>query len=380
MFLNGVIILTFIWYRTILLFITEFFEKRYPLYGKPFSVIIPVYNEEVDLLKKCLKSVYLADGDKEIFIVNDGSTSQETKSYLEELNRRLEHKSNKISVITLERNSGKREAHKAGFIKAKHDIIVVLDSDTVVDKNSFTELLRPFNDSLVGATTGEIKALNENETLVTKIQAARYWTGLNVDRKSQSFFGIVTCCSGALAAYRKKLVIDYLDEYTNQFFFGEKCDSGDDRYLTNLILRNWRVKYVGDAVAYTSVPRTFSKWIRQLLRWKRSFIRESLICLKNSWKKKKLLFFETLFNLVLPIFFVGVRFLFIVTIILYPYFLLLALPAMLLATLARDSHILVEKPKKMIYIFYYIFLYNFVLYWLYFVALFTFKNTKWGTR
>src|SRR3989344_4386434 len=137
LFLNGVIILTFIWYRTILLFITEFFEKRYPLYGKPFSVIIPVYNEEVDLLKKCLKSVYLADGDKEIFIVNDGSTSQETKSYLEELNRRLEHKSNKISVITLERNSGKREAHKAGFIKAKHDIIVVLDSDTVVDKNSF---------------------------------------------------------------------------------------------------------------------------------------------------------------------------------------------------------------------------------------------------
>ena len=381
--INTAIILFYVWYRTILLFITESFEKRYPLYNKPFSVIIPVYNEKSDILYKCINSIYKSLGEKEIIIVDDGSTEKDTLKLLNKIKKKSETSQklySSIKVIFSGKNQGKREAHKIGFLEAKYDIICVTDSDTVVERDSFQNLLRPFNDYLVGATTGDIRALNENENIITKIQGAKYWTGLNIDRRSQSFWGIVTCCSGALAAYRKNLVIDYLEEYTNQIFLGNKCNSGDDRYLTNLILRNWRVKYVKEAIAYTEVPKTFKKWTKQQLRWKRSYIRESLICLKNSWGKKRLLFFETIFNLIFPIITLGVRIAFIYYIIIYPILIFYLLPITLFVTVIRNSPLLFEKPKKMIYAFLYVIYYNFVFYWLYFVALFTFNNTDWGTR
>ena len=367
----------------ILLFITEMFEKRYPLFEKPFSVIIPVYNEDEKLLKDCIKSVYLSDGKKEIIIVDDGSTKKETINFLRKLENNINFKKNlksDIKIFRLEKNMGKRWAHKKGFLESRYDIIAVVDSDTIVEKEAFINLLRPFNDYKVGATTGEIRVLNEKDSLVTRVQGAKYWTGLNIDRKSQSYWGFVTCCSGAISAYKKDLVIDYLDEYTNQIFMGQRCNSGDDRYLTNLILRNWRVKYVNDAVAYTKVPNTLAKWTIQQLRWKRSFIRESFICLKNSWRKKNLLFFETLLNLIFPVLFVGIRLAFIVSLVLYPIFIVLTLPLVIFVTFVRNSPLFFEQPKRIIYAIIYTFYYNFIFYWLYFIALFTFNNTKWGTR
>ena len=367
----------------ILLFITETFEKSYPLFKEPFSVVIPVYNENEKDLKECIKSVYLARGEKEIIIVDDGSTKEETINFLKKLEKNIKLIENlkcPIKIFYLEKNMGKRSAHKKGFLNARYDIIAVVDSDTLVREDSFINLLKPFNNREVGATTGDIRPINENENLTTKVQGAKYWTGLNIDRKSQSYWGIVTCCSGALSAYRKELVIKHLEEYINQTFLGEKCNSGDDRYLTNLILKDWKVKYAEDAIAYTRVPNTFKKWTKQSLRWKRSFIRESFICLRNSAGKKNLLFFETLLNLVLPILFVGIRIAFVISIILYPIFILLTLPVMIFATLVRNAPMFFESPKRIFYSFVYAIYYNFIFYWLYFVALFTFKNTKWLTR
>ena len=68
-----------------------------------------------------------------------------------------------LKIIVFHKNKGKREGHKQGILKAKYDIIVFVDSDTFVDKNAFIELLKPFNDLKVGATTGDIRILNEEE-------------------------------------------------------------------------------------------------------------------------------------------------------------------------------------------------------------------------
>ena len=45
---------------------------------------------------------------------------------------------------------------------------------------------------------------------------------------------------------------------------------GDDRSLTNFVLRNWKVRYdESRALAHTIVPAHFRLFLRQQLRWKR---------------------------------------------------------------------------------------------------------------
>ena len=50
---------------------------------------------------------------------------------------------------------------------------------------------------------------------------------------------------------------------------------GDDRSLTNFVLQNWRVLYAPDAQANTNVPEHLPQFLRQQLRWKKSWLRET---------------------------------------------------------------------------------------------------------
>ncbi len=139
--------------------------------------------------------------------------------------------------------------------------------------------------------------------------------------------------------------------------------------------------YVDKAISYTVAPTSLKGWTRQLLRWKRSFIRESFLCLRFSMVKRPLLFFETFFNLVVRVLFVGVRVIFIVLCITNPLFLLVSIPAILVVAFIRSLPMYFEQGiGKLRYAFGYSLLYTFVFYWLYFIALATFKNSKWNTR
>ena len=77
----------------------------------------------------------------------------------------------------------------------------------------------------------------------------------------------------------------HLDWWENQKFLGRESTFGDDRSLTNCVLREWKVKYEARAVSHTIVPTTFKQFMRQQLRWKRSWTRESLIVARFIWSK-----------------------------------------------------------------------------------------------
>ena len=53
-------------------------SNNYKSYNKPFSVIIPVYNENKKELKECLSSVIKAKGEKEIIVIDNNSDKIET--------------------------------------------------------------------------------------------------------------------------------------------------------------------------------------------------------------------------------------------------------------------------------------------------------------
>ena len=77
------------------------------------------------------------------------------------------------------------------------------------------------------------------------------------------------------SAYRRTAVRYVLEPWLNQTFLGKPSTFGDDRSLTNFVLqRNWRVLYAPDAVATTNAPEHLKQFLRQQLRWKKSWLRE----------------------------------------------------------------------------------------------------------
>jgi hyaluronan synthase/N-acetylglucosaminyltransferase len=264
---------------------------------------------------------------------------------------------------------------------ATGDIIVTIDSDTIVDKDAIVELIKPFNDPRVGATTGNVRALNRDFNLLTKMIDARYLSAFNFERNALSSFGIVTCCSGVLSAYRRSLIDNLKDKYISQMFLKKLCTYGDDRHLTNLVLQQkYKVVYVRSAIACTEVPYHFKAYVKQQLRWKKSFIREAVITFSYSYKTNFLLFLETLYNLVIPFFSLIARVIIVALAITFPITILPIGLSIVIIAFLRNILLFIEEGRVALYLIPYAFIHELVLYWLYWYALFTLKDTRWGTR
>ena len=91
------------------------------------------------------------------------------------------------------------------------------------------------------------------------MQAVRYFVAFRVCKAAESIFGAVTCCSGCFSAYRREAIAPVLERWENQRFLGRPATYGDDRSLTNFVLRNWDVRYDELARSRTIVPDHFQR-------------------------------------------------------------------------------------------------------------------------
>jgi len=117
------------------------------------------------------------------------------------------------------------------------------------------------------------------------MQDVRYFVSYRVMKAAEHLFGTVSCCPGCFSAYRASCVREVLDRWLHQRFLGKTCTYGDDRSLTNAILRHHRVLYDDEAIATTIVPERWSRYVTQQLRWKRSWIREFFYGARFFWRK-----------------------------------------------------------------------------------------------
>lgn len=102
------------------------------------SIIMPVYNERGTILK-AVERVMALNKDKEIIIVNDGSTDG-TNALLSQI------KSDNVKIIHHAKNMGKGAALRTGFSKATGDIIAIQDADLEYDPSELKELIAPIED------------------------------------------------------------------------------------------------------------------------------------------------------------------------------------------------------------------------------------------
>jgi glycosyltransferase involved in cell wall biosynthesis len=129
------------------------------------SVVMPVFNER-GTIEEILRKVQAVDIDKEIIIVDDGSTDG-TKEILVAVAASATSRqmnltnppdglwtTNSVRIFFQDRNMGKGAALRRGFREACGDIVIVQDADLEYDPEDYLGLIDPIERGLADVVYG----------------------------------------------------------------------------------------------------------------------------------------------------------------------------------------------------------------------------------
>lgn len=247
--------------------------RRYNVSG-----IITCRNEDPLSFAKCLRSIlYSTRLPDSLTVIDDASELPGCRRIARAFAPAFQARGVNYDIIVFRENLGKREGLAAGFRRTwDADVYLCVDSDTVLHREAIANALKPFGRRRVQATTGAVFAANRRTNLLTRLIDLRCCYAFLGERAAYSVMGSVLCACGSLALYRGTTVREYLDDFLSQRFVGRRCTYGDDRRLTYYCLREGQVLLAPDALAWTLVPFSMKHFVRQQLRWSKSFFRESL--------------------------------------------------------------------------------------------------------
>ena len=240
------------------------------------TVIVPVYNEPEALFRRVLASV-VANAPSELIAVVDGGDATLAAVAAEYCDR----------VVRIPK-SGKRAAIATGLRASDPatDVVIVLDSDTTWAPGALQEMLRPFADPRVGGVTPRQTIFDAHTNPVRRLANWMEDIRYHLTVPAQSVFGQVGCLAGRTIAYRRVAFEPAVEALVRQTVLGIPQHVGDDRVLTNELLRaGWRTVYQSTALVETDAPSRWRAFWGQQLRWARSSQRETLLSLRWLWRR-----------------------------------------------------------------------------------------------
>ena len=353
----------------------------------PFvTVIMPALNEE-ELVKSSIDSIFKCyyPGEKlEVICINDGS---EDLTYQKMLEAKIKH-GKQLRIINFKKNLGKRKALYVGLKKSRGDIIVTVDTDSKIGRSAIKNIVIPLiKDNQTGAVAGRVEVLNEKKNFLTRMLAIRYSISFNFGRAYQSVYGAVFCCPGALTAYRKHVLEEFISDWVNQTFLKTSCTYGEDRALTTNILKaGYMTRFQSNAVVYTKAPSKFGQMNKMYLRWTRSYLRESILFSKFMFskyrKRKRLLpildFFFLNFLHPFHLFSIG---LLVYSFVVHPVFILRHIAFLVIVSFLLSLYYLrTKRSMSFLYGIPYALITAFCLWWIVPFAALTMKNQSWLKR
>ncbi|KOV54135.1 bi-functional transferase/deacetylase [Streptomyces sp. AS58] len=221
-----------------------------PPVTEPVSVLVPAYNE-AKCIENTVRSLTASEHPIEVIVVDDGS-SDGTARIVEAMG---------LPGVRVVRqlNAGKPAALNRGLANARHDIVVMMDGDTVFEPSTVRELVQPFGDPRVGAVAGNAKVGNR-DSLIGAWQHIEYVMGFNLDRRMYDVLRCMPTIPGAVGAFRRSAL---------ERVGGMSDDTlAEDTDITMALHRDgWRVVYAENARAWTEAPESVQQLWSQRYRW-----------------------------------------------------------------------------------------------------------------
>jgi poly-beta-1,6-N-acetyl-D-glucosamine synthase len=221
----------------------------------PISVLIPCFNEEENAEETITHALALDYPELEVIAINDGSRDG-TAAVLE----RLAARDPRLRVIHLAENQGKAVALRTGALLARHELLVCIDGDALLDRHAAHWLVRPFvEDPRVAAVTGNPRIRNRS-TILGRVQVGEFSCLVGTIKRAQRTFGRIFTVSGVITAFRR-LAVHQVDYWSTDVL------TEDIDVTWKLYRAGWEVRFEPRAITWILMPETLRGLWKQRLRW-----------------------------------------------------------------------------------------------------------------
>lgn len=259
--------------------------KRAPNIKKDYSlqptvsILLPCFNEGAavyDTIKSLKRSRYPEDK-LEIIVTDDCSVDDSWDHIL-----RAKEDFGHVTAIRNEQNLGKTKTILNAMNASQADIVMVVDSDTVLHPNCIREVMSCFAEPNMGVVGVPASVKNPNDNALTAYQTSVYFSGFRVYRAPHAAVKQVGCIGGYALAIRRHIFQSIQEELEARRFLGCIVNDGEDRMITHLVLlQGWDTYQDSEAKCWTGVPNKYDKYWAQQIRWRRTFVRDFIWTIKT---------------------------------------------------------------------------------------------------
>jgi poly-beta-1,6-N-acetyl-D-glucosamine synthase len=219
------------------------------------SIIVPCFNEGSNV-GDTLRSMCAQDYPLfEVIAVNDGSTD-DTATVLDAMLDELPG----LRVVHLAENRGKAAALRVGALLARHEILVTIDGDALLESDAVAWLVPHFvNGPRVGAVTGNPR-IRSRSTLLGRLQVGEFSSIVGLIKRAQRIYGRIFTVSGVVTAFRRTAL-------QRVGFWSTDMVTEDIDISWKLQLDHWDIRYEPNCLCWILTPETLKGLWRQRLRW-----------------------------------------------------------------------------------------------------------------
>jgi hyaluronan synthase len=180
------------------------------------------------------------------------------------------------------RNMGKAATLARAARMARNEILVSTDGDCILDKDAIKELAACYADPTIGGVGGLIGINNTNDNLLSQMQTILYNADFNLFKPMENVTRNVQCLGGPLVSYRRDLYLKVMPALEGNHFLGEPVTIGEDRLITQEVLKRGFGTYITfKAQAWSGTPVTWSNFLKQQMRWRRSACGQWMLSIVN---------------------------------------------------------------------------------------------------
>ena len=274
---------------------------RYGDVAPPIALIVPAYNEEVNVVESVHSMLALEYPNFEVIVVNDGSRDATLERLigafqLVPFNRPFEEAlvhqpiravysspmTERLFVVD-KANGGKADAQNAGINVCRAPIFCVIDGDSILEPDALMRAAQPFIDDpertvAVGGTirvangsrieSGRVKEIHLPTRLLPLFQVVEYLRAFLMARLAWSRINTLMLVSGAFGVFRRAEVVA-----AGGFTKGSMGEDLDLIIKLHRLMidagRKYRIEFIPEPVCWTEAPETLAVLARQRSRWQR---------------------------------------------------------------------------------------------------------------
>ena len=246
---------------------------------QPFVTIqLPIYNE-MYVVKRLLESITNLDYPKDKFEIHilDDSTDQTSEILVPEV-KKYRDEGFIIEHIT----RGDRKGYKAGALqsampRARGEFIAIFDADFLPKTDFLKQTLAYFQNPSVGVVQTRWEHLNQNYSLLTRVQAFQLNVHFTVEQLGRRKGDLLLQFNGTAGVWRKSTIDDAggweADTLTEDLDLSYRAQ-----------LKGWQIVYLEDVTSPAELPAEMSGLKSQQFRWMKGGAETAKKMLPTIWK------------------------------------------------------------------------------------------------